>query len=82
MRRSQKPRRKGNIKLIKLFSGNTRIQPQKTKITDLSLYCFFFSLQLPADQFIGWHIWNNEKQIQRMTELSKEFVSMICMKIL
>ena len=70
------------IKLIKLFSEKKRIQPQKTKITQISRYVFFFSLQLPADQFIGWHIWNNEKQIQRMTELSKEFVSMIHMKIL
>jgi len=32
-------------------------------------------LQLPEQQFIGWHIWNNEKQIQRMDELSTEFVS-------
>lgn len=30
-------------------------------------------LKLPADQFMGWHIWNNEKQIQRMTELSRKF---------
>ncbi|XP_078343771.1 retinal-binding protein-like isoform X2 [Oculina patagonica] len=30
-------------------------------------------LKLPADQFVGWHIWNNEKQIERMTDLSKKF---------
>ncbi|KAJ7340051.1 hypothetical protein OS493_002774 [Desmophyllum pertusum] len=30
-------------------------------------------LKLPSDQFIAWHIWNNEKQIQRMTQLSKKF---------
>lgn len=30
-------------------------------------------LKLPTEQYIGWHIWNNEKQIQRMEELSKEF---------
>ncbi|PFX28908.1 hypothetical protein AWC38_SpisGene6341 [Stylophora pistillata] len=29
--------------------------------------------KLPQDQFIGWHIWNNERQIQRMMELSSKF---------
>lgn len=27
-------------------------------------------MKLPQDQFIGWHIWNNERQIERMRELS------------
>lgn len=30
-------------------------------------------MKLPAEQYIGWHIWNNEKQIQRMEKLSEEF---------
>ncbi|XP_073231328.1 uncharacterized protein [Porites lutea] len=30
-------------------------------------------LKLPPEQYIGWHIWNIEKQIQRMDELSKKF---------
>ena len=37
--------------------------------------CLSFYMQLPQDQFIGWHIWNNERQIQRMRELSTKLVS-------
>lgn len=51
------------------------LQLGKQKTMKNPSWTSFSQFQLPAEQYIAWHIWNNEKQIQRMEDLSKKFVS-------